>query len=235
MGIQSRKSTGNILKRVFGKIYHYSSDAFLKRKRPPQMSRMLICGVSFSTAIFMLLGGVTVQLQDTHAAGQSPIPKMKLYREFKKAQVDEFNAMEKQLATERKELRDSQAQRKKEWEEEAKLERHQYFKDNIEPKKRKEYIQDFMKKREAFKRAFADEVKEQKLDHANRKKALQADQKYKHQEFHSALERGEEPSPDLWPEQSREAFLKALEQAADQKKIEPSPQKKPSPIPSHSP
>jgi hypothetical protein len=118
---------------------------------------------------------------------------------FQKAQMTELRALEHQYRFELKELQASQSARLQEWERKEKESRHKYFKEHMDGPTRRTYIQDFIKRREAFRKSLSEERNVRTRDQTGRLTATRRDQAAKFHEFQKFLDKKVRPPLDLWP------------------------------------
>jgi hypothetical protein len=123
----------------------------------------------------------------------------RLLREFQAAQSSELKGMKHRHKLELKELKASQAARKKEWEKREKEARHKFFAENRRGPDRRAYITDFIERRRAFFQMLTDERNQRVHEQEVREKALKNDQAQRLKEFKEALARNEAPPTRLWP------------------------------------
>ncbi len=122
-----------------------------------------------------------------------------LLREFQKAQTSEVKAIEHRHKFELKELKASQALRLKDWEKKEQDARHQYFAVHNQGPERRAYIQDFIKRREAFRKSLTEEKSHHTQVQDARLTNVRQEQQKKFKEFKMALDQGKDPETHLWP------------------------------------
>lgn len=123
-----------------------------------------------------------------------------LLREFNRALHAESRALDHRQKFELKDLRASQAARKKEWEARERETRRDFFAKNAKGPERRAYIQDFLERRKTLHKMMAEEKRERVRIHDVRRKALREDQTTRSKEFNAYLNRGERPPERLWPQ-----------------------------------
>ena len=137
---------------------------------------------------------------------QTPVPvhspsaaeSKALLKEFKKTQKIEFQALLHRQKFEVRELKASQDARFKEWKLKEQSDRHSFFA-NHEGKERREYIRNFMLRRDTLLAMFAQERKERIKEHDVRRQATRKEQVEKLKLFEDSIRRGERPPETLWP------------------------------------
>jgi hypothetical protein len=113
---------------------------------------------------------------------------------FLKALGTEVKALAQRNRQELADLRASQKARRAE----LTASRREFFKNNPEPAKRREFMKDLLSRRRALEQLMAAEWKGRKSDHQAAQKSLQEDQKRRLLEFDAALKEGRRPSDLLW-------------------------------------
>ncbi len=129
----------------------------------------------------------------------TPANAKTLLKEFQRAQNSELKALEHRHKFELKELKASQSVRLKEWEKKEQEVRHKYFAEHSKGPERRAYIQDFIKRREAFRKMLAEEKIQRTKDQEARYSAIRQDQAARIKDFKKALEDGQNPGQHLWP------------------------------------
>lgn len=122
-----------------------------------------------------------------------------LKKEFARAQASEMKALDHQCKFELKELKASQDAKQKEWRHKENEARHKFFDEHPKGSERRDYVQDFMNRRDAFTKTLAEEKARLVKDQEARVSALKAEQSTKLRLFNESLKKGEIPSKDLWP------------------------------------
>lgn len=130
---------------------------------------------------------------------QGRLDSKALLREYVRAQRSEIKAIEHRNQFELKELKASQNSRRKEWEAREKQERYKFFESHPKGSERRDYVQDFIRRRDELQKQFAEEkaqkVREQEAVLTEKRK----EQASALSEFKKAISQGKSPSPDLWP------------------------------------
>ena len=125
-------------------------------------------------------------------------PKV-LIKEFQKAQKSEIKALEHRYEFELKELKASQSTRMKEWKDREEKARHLFFEQHGNGPERRLYIQDFMRRRDELNQANKEEIARRLKEQSERVEAVRSDQLLKLTGFKSTIEKGFQPSANLWP------------------------------------
>jgi hypothetical protein len=150
----------------------------------------------------------SVAASATAASAQTPAPapvaippaeKKKLLAEFKKAQSSEEQAFFHTKRSQDRELSAAQNQRKKQWFENEKRQRHEFFKSHMNGPERRKYVQDYIQNKKAFERSIKDETANSKKMWAERLDRLKVKQKQQAAMFKAKLDQGERPDASLWP------------------------------------
>ena len=123
-----------------------------------------------------------------------------LFQAFVRAQRSEMQALEHRQRIELKELKASQAARKKDWETKEKEARHLFFKEHTKGPERRAYVKEFLERRRTLLALMADERSQRVHEYDVRRKAIQDDQRQKLKEFREVLGHGERPPETLWPQ-----------------------------------
>ena len=148
--------------------------------------------------------GITAATGSTGPTGIiTPIDAVKLLKEFKIAQAAEFKAMDHLQRSELKELKFSQAARRKEWLKKEADTRHKFFLDHTQGPDRRTYVQDYIDRRSALFQILADEYKQRLQEQDVRRRSLKDEQAQKLKEFQERLAEGKRPSAKLWPRTGR--------------------------------
>jgi hypothetical protein len=122
-----------------------------------------------------------------------------LLKEFTRAQSMELKALEHRNKFEWKELKAAQDFRQKEWEKAEKEARHQFFANHQKGPDRRTYIQDFIKRREIFRKHLIEEKTQKTHDHENHIARLKKEQAANLEQFKKLLDKKLIPPADLWP------------------------------------
>ncbi|MFZ9594541.1 MAG: hypothetical protein ACO3A2_00490 [Bdellovibrionia bacterium] len=110
------------------------------------------CGIVLSSSAYAQLSS-GVQAHENY-----------FYKEFTKTQRIEFRALEHQQKLDWKEFKTLLERKQKEWEAHEKKQRKQYFTDHPQWSERRVYIQDFLKRREEFRKSLDAERAEKLQD-----------------------------------------------------------------------
>ena len=129
-----------------------------------------------------------------------PLDASRLRKEFIRALENEVKAARQRRKAELEDLKASQKARTREFSQRERDERRKFFESNTQPAKRREYVQDFVKRRAALKTLFAEELKSRKAERRAAEHSLQESQKKRLQEFDAAIASGKRPSDELWPQ-----------------------------------
>jgi len=130
----------------------------------------------------------------------TPAEGKRLMSEFVKAQRTQLKAADHRQDLELKELSASHKARIKEWDSREKGLRRAFFKEHSTGPERRTYVQDFIKRRKAFRVGIAEERSTKVKDHELRRQQLREDHVAKLKEFEAILKRGERPPERLWPQ-----------------------------------
>ena len=122
-----------------------------------------------------------------------------LLKEFLKAQASELKAIEHRTRFELKELKSSQDTRQREWKKAEDDARHTFFEVHNQGPERRTYIQDFIKRRDQFRRSLSDERTQKTQEKELNGVQVRQKQLLNLNEFKKSLERKERPDPGLWP------------------------------------
>lgn len=133
------------------------------------------------------------------AAGLSAPEKKSLITEFKKAQASEERAFVHTRKSQERELAAAQGQRKKQWLDREKRERHEFFKAHMNGPERRQYVMAYIKKKKDFDQSLKDEWAHAKKSWAERFERLKVKQKQQFSLFKAKVDQGERPDASLWP------------------------------------
>jgi hypothetical protein len=122
-----------------------------------------------------------------------------LLREYLRAQRSEVKAIEHRNQFELKELKASQNSRRKEWEAHEKEERYKFFEAHPKGSERREYVQDFIRRRDEIQKQFSEEKAQKIRDQEKALAVVRQEQAARLSEFKKAIAQGQHPSPELWP------------------------------------
>lgn len=133
------------------------------------------------------------------AVGLSAPEKKSLIKEFKKAQASEERAFIHTRKSQERELAAAQGQRKKQWLDREKRERHEFFKAHMNGPERRQYVMAYIKKKKDFDQSLKDEWAHAKKSWAERFERLKVKQKQQFSLFKAKVDQGERPDASLWP------------------------------------
>lgn len=125
--------------------------------------------------------------------------KKKLSAEFHKALSSQRIAFAHQERSAKKELKTSQAVKKKKWFETEKNARHDFFDKHMNGPERRQYVQDYMKKKQDMENSLKVEAATFKKTWAEKHQAMKQSQKELEAKFNASLSQGVRPTHELWP------------------------------------
>ncbi len=125
--------------------------------------------------------------------------KKKLSVEFKKALNQQRAAMAHQERSAIRELQVAQNQKQKRWREDQKIARRQFFDQHMSGPERREYVQNYLKKKQDFENTLKNELTETKKNWSQKNQLMKQHQKTAEEKFNEALKQGQRPSLELWP------------------------------------
>jgi len=120
--------------------------------------------------------------------------KTALRKSFVRALENETRALHQRHRAERADLQASQKARRRE----LNTERREFFSENPQPSKRREYMRELVARRRSLDQLLAAEWKGRKSDQIAAEKSLREEQKRRLSEFDAALKAGQRPSDLLW-------------------------------------
>jgi len=97
-------------------------------------------------------------------SGASPVPTPSL-SELSRAQQAELKAFEVRHKAEMKELKNLQNIAQKEWEKKEREARHKYFEEHPSGDERRNYVKNFIQRRDAFRKSLLDQKKQHQVDY----------------------------------------------------------------------
>jgi len=133
------------------------------------------------------------------ASSMTANEKQKLSVDFQKALVKERKALSKQERSDLKSLANDQSARRKAWRLSEKRARRKYFNEHLSGPDRRQYVQDYLKRKTAFEKSLKDEAEAARKSWKEKEDYLKLFQKERQDQFRASLEQGRSPSPDLWP------------------------------------
>jgi hypothetical protein len=122
-----------------------------------------------------------------------------LLTEFNRAQRYEMKALNHRYKFENKELKISHENRRKEWERKEREARHKFFEEHPKGAERREYVANFIKRREEFQKTIKEELTQHTQEQERHLKDVQKTQAENLKTFRKELLEGKAPSGDLWP------------------------------------
>jgi len=133
------------------------------------------------------------------ASSMTASEKQKLSVDFQKALVKERKALSKQERSDLKSLASDQSARRKTWRLSEKRARRKYFNAHLSGPERRQYVQDYLKRKTAFEKSLKAEADAARKSWSEKENYLKLFQKERQEQFRASLEKGQSPSPDLWP------------------------------------
>jgi len=130
---------------------------------------------------------------------QQTIDPTRYFQEFTRAQKSQMKALEHRHKLEYQQLKTSHKSKIAEWEAKEKESRHRFFAEHKYGPERRDYIRDFLNRRDLLKKELADEKLQRSKDYDKEAQDLRLDQERKMQEFKKSLEAGRLPARELWP------------------------------------
>jgi hypothetical protein len=133
----------------------------------------------------------------------SPAPlsdgqKKHLRVEFNQALQTELKALNHQMNSEWKALKDSQRSREREWKVREKSSRRDFFKTTTSGAEKTKWMEDRKSRYQAFKKDLLEELRRVKAEQSGRRATLLEDQKGRAKLFEEALQQGLSPPVGLW-------------------------------------
>jgi hypothetical protein len=134
----------------------------------------------------------------------TPIPLTKLnkdlVKEFTLAQQSELKALEHRNRFEIKELKSIQDGKLRAWEKKEKELRYAFFNDHPKGADRRAYVKDFLERRDAMRKGFAEERAQKMKELEARVLALKNEHSQKLEKFKTHISEGQIPDSKLWPQ-----------------------------------
>lgn len=124
--------------------------------------------------------------------------KKKLTIQFQKEMSTQKSALAHQERSSMKELNAAQSMKQKKWREDEKKARQQYFDQHMSGPERREYVQNYIKKKEAFDASIKAEYAAAKKSWADKSAALKTKQKEQEEALKASLAQGVRPSAEFW-------------------------------------
>ena len=125
--------------------------------------------------------------------------KSSLLSEFKKALSTEEKALQHQDKSQAKELSAAQNSRMKNWRSQEKATRKVFFEVHQSGPERRQYVQDYLKRKEAFDLTIKNEQNAAKKASKDKADALKQSQRDRMVQFKAQLDQNQRPDPALWP------------------------------------
>ena len=129
----------------------------------------------------------------------SIVEGVKLVQEFQKAQSTEVKALEHRNRIELKEYQGSQKNRFKDWQRSEGEERRKFFRDHQHGPQRRQYVQEFIAKRDMMVQTLKQEQERRATELEAKLAVLKKDQEGRLREFRDTIDKGERPAIRLWP------------------------------------
>jgi hypothetical protein len=123
-----------------------------------------------------------------------------LLKELLKAQEFELRSLQRRQKLELKDFEAKLKMRQKEWKKAEDDARHRFFAEHSVGAERRDYIKDFVHRRELMRKEGEDERAKRKKEQESSLLSLKQDQARKLKEFNAFLEKGEKPPHSLWPQ-----------------------------------
>ena len=133
------------------------------------------------------------------SATVTPEEKKTLSKEFKRALSNEEKALSHRERSEMKQLSAAQATKLKNWREGERGTRRKYFDQHMSGPERRDYVQGYLKRKEAFDQSQLDELAQAKKDWKVRHEELTKSQKEREAIFQKSLDQDYRPAASLWP------------------------------------
>ena len=137
-------------------------------------------------------------LSPTPAIPVSEAEKKSLTSEFKKLLSSEEKAFSRREKTEGKQFASNQKAKQKTWYEQEKKARHVFFDQHLSGPERRQYIQDYLKRKEAFDQSIKDEAAKNKVDWQQRREAMKRSQQDRELKVKHSLDQNLKPDEALW-------------------------------------
>jgi hypothetical protein len=116
-----------------------------------------------------------------------------------RAQHDELRALDFRQRFEIKELKASQAARRREWENRESAAFHEFLKQGKKGPEIREYTKDRKARHSAFLQLLNEEIAQRSQNHQVHYNSVRMDQEARFKEFENYVNRGEQPPQRLWP------------------------------------
>ncbi|MBI2712728.1 MAG: hypothetical protein HYX41_07745 [Bdellovibrio sp.] len=143
--------------------------------------------------------GIFAALTMIQANALNGVEAGSLMHQFIIAQKSEIKAFDHRKKFELKELKASQDRRLHEFEKTEKEARHKYFETHTKGEERRAYVQEFIKRRDAFRASLVDERTRKNSELETSLKSIKEDQAAKFKQFKTEVQKGDIPAKDLWP------------------------------------
>lgn len=129
----------------------------------------------------------------------TPSESKTLLKQFSKAQDNEMAALKHRQKSELKEMKAAHKAQLNDWENKEKDARHKFFATHKSGPDRRNYIQDYSRRRDILLQIQSDEEDRRSHDQSVRQDSLKSDQAQRLKDFQSYLDRGLRPPAQLWP------------------------------------
>lgn len=143
--------------------------------------------------------GIFAMLTVFQANALNGVEAGSLLHQFISAQKSEVKALDHRRRFELKELKAAQDSKLLAFEKNEKEARHAFFEKHTKGSERRTYVQDFLKRREAFKAELLEERTKKLSEFDSSLKEIKEDQAVKFKAFRDLVQKGETPPKDLWP------------------------------------
>ncbi len=125
--------------------------------------------------------------------------RKKLFQEFKKAQGDEERALDHEQRLLYQELQSSQSSKIRDWRNQERKKRHAFFDQHTNPPERKQFLQDYIKRKAALDQEIKDRYVLEKKNQRVKKEQLKQQQKANELQFKAQIDKYQRPDSSLWP------------------------------------
>ncbi len=149
------------------------------------------------------------------------VPNQALQREFKKTWDLERKALEHQSAVALRQHRTAQKAQSKEWRNKERSERHAFFAAHMSGKERREYVQNYLERKEKFEKAQEQGSLDLSQDWATKRKLFKERRMNAEIQFNAAVLEKRDPPIEVWP--AGKAPSPANNSPEQQPNAEPSP------------
>jgi hypothetical protein len=174
------------------------------------MGKTLILLFAFSLAAhlhFVYAQTKSAEIQPSSTPSATPVAsvsltddeKKKLMTEFKKALGQQKASLAHQERSAFRELAVAQKQKLKRWREDQKRQRKQFFDLHKSGPERREYVQNYLKKKEEFELSLKSELEQTRKAWAEKNQEQRTEQKVLEEKFLQTLSQGQRPGPEFWP------------------------------------